>query len=1622
MLTLAFWAALALLFIFIKPNVPLWLFLIVLAGWGAGWVFVFKKTKHKAGFFLLLLLPLLLVWFALHLTPVQNWLVGRATSTLSEKLHAKINIRHVDLEFLDKLDLKGVYVEDQQKDTLLYAGHVGISITDWFFLKDKATIHYLSLSDATINMNRNKDTVWNYQFLIDYFSGPKKEKDTTGGIALSLEKLELENVAFNQVDKWKGKDMLASVKSLNLVADTFDLEKQLISIAKLDIDEPHFSIVDYTGERDRLHLVPPPSPKDTTQKQNGGLVINVKNLRLSNGAFINEHPEDAEYATGFDGSHIRFGSINADFKNVHFAGSKLATHITLATKERSGFEVKKLEADMQFTPEIMEFNNLDLQTNKSRLGNYYSMRYDDFDEDMGHFLHQIKLEGNFENSELNSDDLAYFSSDLKSLKKVFTINGHVKGTVDNLVGKKLLIKTGNSSFDGDVSMKGLPDIDNTFIDLSADALQTNYTDLCSIVPSLKEVEQPKLNRLGSITYKGNFTGFINDFVAFGTINTGLGTITGDLNLKLPAGKAAVYSGKLQTQGFRLGQFLDENSLGAITFNGKVNGSGISPTTLDAKFDGNIRSIQYNGYNYQNITLNGNFKKKLFNGNAAINDPNLKLDKLTGTIDLNGSEPQFDFDAQLAKADFQKLGFAKDEFQLKGHFNFKFTGSNIDNFLGTAKITDASLLHNGTPLSFDSLMLESQIIDGQKYLSLHSNEVDASVAGNFKIQELPEAFKGFLNRYFPAYIKKPLHLPADQDFSFEVKTKNIDEYVQLINNRLKGFDNSVISGNLKLKNNELNIHADIPQFSYDNKVFNYVLLQGKGNFDSLATTVTAEDVALSDSLHLSLVNLNINSSNDVSNISLKTSASQALSGAAINAQVITMNKGVKVHFYPSSFIINDNKWELEKDGEIALDNSLVTASDVKFVQGEQQIKISTVPSSTGTNDVIVELSRIHVNDFSSLAIKEPQLEGNLTGIIKIEDPFGTPLIHYDTHIDEFKAGNDSIGTLNANGAYDTKQGILSIKAKSENENNQLDIDGAINLKDSTENQLRIAVRSQKFDLSLLNSFLGDLFSSIQGTANTSDLTFSGSGKHLYLTGTANINEGSLRVNYTQCKYLFKNESIVFNPDEIDFGEITLKDTLNNTATLSGKMYHRFFSNLEFDNINLKTDRLLVLNTTKKDNGIFYGKVIAKANMQITGDEENILMNISGEPSRRDSSHIYIVSGNSIENETIDYIDFIQFGTEMEEKYRSKSAANVLVNLEVNANPSCKVDVVLDEATGDVIKGEGNGLLKIRVGNKEDLTISGRYDITKGEYTFNFQTFLKKYFTVTSGSSITWDGDPFKANIDITAEYIADNVDLNSLSSNTSYTGVTSFNQKSDIIVLAHLTKTLLQPEINFELQLPATSGITDFLVLKRLEQFQQDKNELNKQITSLLLFNTFISYNQGFLTASGGFNALSNTIGGVVSGVISGFLNTLLPKNLTFDFDLNTSLGPADLQSNVEKLQAAAKSKLVYTLLNGRLIISAGINVDYNNPYANINRSTNVLVTPDFTLEWILSKSGRLRIVGFNRTNYDLVGQRNRTGVSLSYRRDFEKLPGIFSKILFFEIGRRSRARSAAQLTDKNPMP
>ena len=98
---------------------------------------------------------------------------------------------------------------------------------------------------------------------------------------------------------------------------------------------------------------------------------------------------------------------------------------------------------VKFYPEGMEFYHFDLNTGKSHLRNFFAMRFKSFD-DLSDFTTKVKMEADFTNATIDSDDIAFFSSDLKTWKKNILITGKIKGSVSDLAGKNIRINAGSA--------------------------------------------------------------------------------------------------------------------------------------------------------------------------------------------------------------------------------------------------------------------------------------------------------------------------------------------------------------------------------------------------------------------------------------------------------------------------------------------------------------------------------------------------------------------------------------------------------------------------------------------------------------------------------------------------------------------------------------------------------------------------------------------------------------------------------------------------------------------------------------------------------------------------------------------------------------------------------------------------------------------------------------------------------------------------------------------------------------------------------------------------------------------------------------------------------------------------
>ncbi|MBC7850076.1 MAG: translocation/assembly module TamB domain-containing protein [Chitinophagaceae bacterium] len=1570
---------------------------------------------------LLLLALIVVLWLALQTSPVQNWLARKVTKTLSENLQTTVKIDRVDFTFFDKMHLEGTLILDRSKDTLLYAGDLQVNITDWFFFYDDISLNYVGLRDATIYLNRN-DSIWNYQFLIDYFSSGKQKKEASQPISLDLKKLEFENVHLVQRDAWRGEDKRIRLGQLSLDAETFSVEKKEVVISAISLIDPLFTLSNYEGNRPPL----PKTDRKTDSIKNDpnrlrwnpeGWSVRINEVSLKNGGFKTMSEGDTALANYFDGSNIHFYNINGTFKDIQLNRDSITGTTSLRTEERSGLQVTQLKAAIKFHPEAMEFADLDLRTPRSRLHNFFAMRYRSF-SDFGDFLTQVNLEANFNDADLSSDDIAYFAPTLKDLKKKIRVDGKIKGTIEDLQAKNLEIEAGNSTYlNGDIRLTGLPDINKTYIDFDANSFRTTYSDAIAIIPELKNVSYPRLDLLQFLRFKGNFTGFINDFVTYGTIETNLGTVVSDLNMKFPANANTRYSGTIQTRDFELGKFLETAGVGKITFKGNINGNGLSDATLNAKLDGFVEKIEANNYTYTNITVKGTVAKKLFNGELISNDPNLDA-TLNGLVDFSQKIPRFDFNASIAKADFKRLSLTKDDIQFAGKFRFDFSGNDIDNFMGTARIYEANVLRNGNRIAFDSLFLESKVLDNNKVITVLSNEFDAALVGEFSINELPAAFQTFLNKYFPSYINPSRKVLKNENFSFVITTKNVQDYIDLFVTDLKGFNYSTITGRINNKENLLDLNAEVPQFSYKNIALYNVALKGSGNMQNLTVETNIGDVYINDSLHFPGTAISIKSANDTSDVRITTSANQTLNSANLSAKVNTRKNGISILFNESNFDINGKNWTIDKDGELVLSKDLVSAEGVKIYNGQQEIRITTVPSDIGnTNDIKVDLTKINIGDFAPYVVRSNRLEGLLTATVDIIDPFGKLLIDVKGDAEQFRLDDDSIGRVQLGANYNQRTGVVNFTGISNNRDYRFDLSGLFNTLDSTSSkQLDILVNLDNTKIDLLERYLSSVFSDLTGLA-TGKLRIAGSTRDLKYLGDVSLKEAKLKVNYTNVTYTIPEATFAFKEDLIDFGSFSMKDTFQNSAVVTkGRLRHKSFREMDFD-FAMNSPRLLVLNTNSLSKDPFYGNVIARTNLTFSGPMEDMMMNVKAEPA--DSSELFIRSGGTRESGLADFIVWKTYGREMD-ALADDQTSKLTLALDITANNLVKMNVILDELTKDVMTAVGHGNLKLRASTAGEFNMTGQYDIDQGNYNFNFQSLLRKPFTLLGeGSFIRWTGgsDPTNADLNVMAEYEADNVKFSDLGDQLyAQGGDVNYIKKyrGKVKVLAHLTGKLLQPDIKFSLKMPDNSPLrNDPIVVNLLKDIQTDENELNKQVAFLLIFNSFGPKSTSSQNALGSLAAegiISNSISGFISNQLDKVFSNAIRKvfndesiKVNFNAQFYNGAFLVDNSStggDLSNYRTNVNFSLARSVFNERLTFTFGSALDFGIPAAQANGPSNFQFLPDLTAELKLRPDGKLLLTFFYRDSYNYQsasGKQNRSGAGISYRRDFENLSDLFRK-------------------------
>jgi TamB, inner membrane protein subunit of TAM complex len=1149
-------------------------------------------------------------------------------------------------------------------------------------------------------------------------------------------------------------------------------------------------------------------------------------------------------------------------------------------------------------------------------------------------------------------------------------------------------------------MRGLPNIKETYIDFNNGLVQTNYTDLTTFIPTLNNVKGIALNKLNFIQYNGNYTGFINDFVTYGTLQTNLGIIKTDLNMKLPEGQDPNYSGKIETENFKLGSFLNDSKIGDIGFNGKIEGTGFDINKLKASIDGTTSKFEYGNYTYKNITSIGKIENKKYLGKIITNDPNL-IANVEGTIDFSKSIPYFDVKTKIEKSNFKQLQFTKDDYSLTGNVDLKFSASNLDNFDGTIKLNGASLTKDGEKLPFDYITIQSTKTATGKEFFVTSNEFEGTVKGTFSFNSVVNSFGFFLNKYYPTIFAAPKKIDRNQNFEFDITTKNVADYIKLLDKKLQGFNESHIVGSINTATNVNRIYANVPFFAYTNKYqFNDLLFNGNGTLDSLFIDGDVGTLTINDSLHFYNTKVNIKTIKNESTFSVNSTGDKTLNALEVNGNIKIFKDGIEAIFNPSSFTVNNKKWVLEKDGEVIVHNKAIAINDLKFVHNNQSIIVkSELDEVENFYNIIADVKDIEIGDITPLFVKTNKFEGKFNGKIKVKDPLGKPSIETENaYINDFVKDDEYIGKVNLSTKFDFATNNVDYTLKSVSPKYRFGVTGYYHPKDSTGTTISNKIVLDCTNIKIIENYLSGVFKDIEGCA-IGEIEIFGTEKKQFILGKVDINDSlKMRVKYTDVKYILQKGSIVFNARDIDFSGITIKDTLNNVGKINrGRIRHDgFFQNMDFD-IDVTSDKMLLINTTRLNNETFYGSAIADASMKLKGPINNLKMKVL--VNNPDDAQLTL--NTNAEGKTLGKADFIEFKTYGKEMATVKKAesSNMDIELVLNANKNAKIKVILDEIAGDNISATGNGNIKIDIASSGELKINGLYTVQEGKYDFSLTSLFRKPFVLQKGSTISWNGDPYNAAINLTATYVARKVSLSDLPKSFANTSAIA---PIDLQVSAFLTESLTKPKIKFDIDYINTTQKNNPDIDNILDRLRKDENELNKQVGFLVLFDRLLpTSGTGF--TSGGTEVVANTLSkffiNKIEGSINNILDKLFPnKNVKINIDLN-AYSPGGIGALLNK-RISSNFGFQYNFLDNRTTFYFTGNVDFG----LAGSQSAVQFSPNFILEYKVRRDGSIIGTLFRKNGFDAIqstgAERNRrvsNGVGLAYRNEDDDFKNLFRK-------------------------
>ncbi len=178
----------------------------------------------------------LLIVLLIQVPAVQDFARGKAVAYLEDKIKTDVDIEKISIGLPKKIVLQGVYFESRQKDTLLAGRLLSVDISLFKLLKNQVEINSIDLEGIVANVSRDKDSVFNFDYIIDAFASEEPKKKDSEPMKISVNKINLDNIRVTWNDAISKNKVTVRMTHFDTHFEEFDLDRMAFNIPEIQLD------------------------------------------------------------------------------------------------------------------------------------------------------------------------------------------------------------------------------------------------------------------------------------------------------------------------------------------------------------------------------------------------------------------------------------------------------------------------------------------------------------------------------------------------------------------------------------------------------------------------------------------------------------------------------------------------------------------------------------------------------------------------------------------------------------------------------------------------------------------------------------------------------------------------------------------------------------------------------------------------------------------------------------------------------------------------------------------------------------------------------------------------------------------------------------------------------------------------------------------------------------------------------------------------------------------------------------------------------------------------------------------------------------------------------------------